>query len=92
MICPITNTVMKHPSIVIECGHTFEKGPIEEWVRNKQRCPLCSTETQTSSLRPNYQLEQIIDEYLKTKKIERENNEKTKMGKVEETQEPQTEG
>lgn len=60
MICPITNCLMQHPYIVIECGHTFEKEQIFKWVEAHHRCPLCNSETKIQSLRPNYQLEQVI--------------------------------
>lgn len=62
---------MKFPVIIIQCGHTFEKQPIERWVQAKQHCPLCNVKTSQQDLKPNYQLQQVIAQYLNTKKQEK---------------------
>lgn len=63
MTCPITNCIMVDPVIVIDCGHTFERKPIEEWVGKNKNCPLCKAPTDIKSLKPNFQLRQVITEY-----------------------------
>lgn len=68
MTCPITNCIMRKPVIIIQCGHTFEKEQIYKWVDKNRHCPLCNVATGLESLKPNYQLEQVIEEYLLRKK------------------------
>lgn len=59
---------MTNPYFVTECGHTFEKRDIEDWINKKGCCPLCKTKTEIGSLRPNYQLKEVISHYQSTNK------------------------
>lgn len=59
---------MTDPVIIPECGHNFEKKDIIEYISKNGKCPLCRTQTTIESLRPNFQLKSIIDQYEKSKK------------------------
>ena len=44
---------MKNP-YVLDCGHSFDKEGIEEWMKKSNKCPLCRKNI--TSISPNYQL------------------------------------
>ena len=50
-------TIMEEPSVT-NCGHTFEKKAIEDWLKKDNKCPVCKVEI-TSTV-PNYTLRAII--------------------------------
>jgi hypothetical protein len=44
--CPICFIVLKSETIVkTNCGHVFHQSCIDEWLQNRQTCPLCRTVT-----------------------------------------------
>jgi len=48
---------MEEP-FVTNCGHTFEKKAIEDWLKNNKECPVCKVEI--NSTVSNYTLKAII--------------------------------
>ena len=63
-LCPITSELMKDPVIDRE-GHTFERVPIEEWVKNHHSCPVSRARLELDDLSPNRALRDAIEEFTK---------------------------
>lgn len=75
MLCPITQCMlilnielMNEPMTISQCGHTFQKKTLCEYLAKKSECPLCRVVTNSGSLVPNYQLKNVIDHYKMTRK------------------------
>jgi hypothetical protein len=63
-LCAITSQVMKDP-VSLEDGHSYERGPIEEWLKDHNTSPKTNKELTSKELKPNYSLRQAIEEYQK---------------------------
>ncbi len=49
---------MENP-MVLNCGHSFDKKSINEWLNKKNVCPICNKTIE--GMRPNYQLKDVIE-------------------------------
>ena len=63
MFCPISGSLMKHPWVLAECGHSFERKQIVGWLSKQNNCPLCNTKADIKNMKPNFQLKQVIRAY-----------------------------
>jgi len=61
-LCPITQNIMKDP-VSLQCGHSFDKEALENWLRMKNVCPTCRKEI-TVAPTVNWSLKSLIDRYL----------------------------
>eukprot|EP00667_Euglena_gracilis_P000721 EG_transcript_721 len=43
MMCPLTGELMEEPTLVLVCGHYFERQPLLQQLALDPRCPLCRT-------------------------------------------------
>lgn len=55
----------------LDCGHDFCGECIEEWLEKIKKCPLCNKKTRILS-NPNYIVKSVIDLYIKSNDIKRE--------------------
>lgn len=60
-ICPITQNIMKIP-VSLQCGHTFDKEPLEQWFQNQLICPTCRADVQPN-VSINWSLKQLIEKF-----------------------------
>lgn len=61
--CPLSGKVMEDP-VAITCGHSFERGAIQEHFRRGDRsCPECQKELSSLDLTPNISLKSTIQEW-----------------------------
>lgn len=56
-LCPITMEILEEP-LVSNCGHTFEKSAINDWMKKNKNCPVCKTEIKKTV--PNFALKAIV--------------------------------
>jgi len=56
---------MKSPYISKNCGHSFEKDMIEEWLYSHNKCPICKKEMIIEDLRVNFELKNIMEATFK---------------------------
>jgi SUMO ligase MMS21 Smc5/6 complex component len=61
MYCPISLNLMEHPTIIRDCGHTFEKDIITSILLVQKRCPLCGKEAKVEQLCCDTDLKQTIE-------------------------------
>lgn len=59
-LCPISKEFMRDPYILTNCGHSFEKKNIYQWLQRKGVCPLCNRKAEVSDLIPNFQLKNVM--------------------------------
>ena len=62
-LCPITGEIMRDP-VMDRDGHTFERGAIEQWVRDHHNCPISRAPLELADLAPNRVLRDLIEEFL----------------------------
>ena len=60
LICPISHCIMSNP-VTLECGHTFDKANITNWMSKSMACPECRNVISSTHLTTNWNLKQIID-------------------------------
>jgi len=53
--------MMKDPYIITNCGHSYEKRNIRDWLERKDFCPLCHRKAKLDNLIPNYSLKGILE-------------------------------
>ena len=58
---------MEEPMTIPECGHSFEKKAIADWLKKYPTCPMCRKGTNPDHLVPNYQLKNVIEQYKANK-------------------------
>ncbi|KAG0448264.1 hypothetical protein HPP92_027901 [Vanilla planifolia] len=62
-LCPLSSSIMRDP-VVLSSGQTFERGYIQEWLRNGNRtCPKSDQVLSNTNLIPNHLLRHIISEW-----------------------------
>lgn len=69
-LCPISGEFMNDPYVLSNCGHSFEKRNIYQWLQRKQICPICNRKTSIENLIPNFHLRSVLQkkkEQLKAK-------------------------
>lgn len=59
LCCPITFDPMKDP-VITQCGHTFERTSLEEYMTKKNICPICRT-VLNKDVYPNIAVKSLID-------------------------------
>lgn len=63
--CPISLECMKDPVIMHNTAQTYERAPIEQWLRqHPQRCPLTGPFRGQAKLVPNYALKGAIEGWI----------------------------
>ncbi|CAF4591867.1 unnamed protein product [Didymodactylos carnosus] len=67
LTCPITFDLFRDP-VVAEDGHTYEREAIINWIREKGTSPITREPLTTESLRPNYTVKKVVDEFKATKR------------------------
>ena len=58
-LCPITNELMRDPVTTAD-GHTFERAPIERWLRTHDTSPMTGAPLAHKQLAPAIALRQLI--------------------------------
>lgn len=59
--CPITGSVMTDPVIVVDTGHTYERGAIQTWFSKRSTCPVSGVRCPHKRLMPNWALRTAIE-------------------------------
>lgn len=59
--CPITQALLVDARMCPQCGNSFSKQSIEEWLARRTSCPLCRAPLVSSQLLPNLQLQQVAE-------------------------------
>jgi len=84
-LCPITKEVMSQPVILVADGTTYEESALKVWLKEHNTSPLTGLELHTKEMKPNYNLRQAIENYLKYvnehKEIKRAFEEQLKIAK-----------
>ena len=65
-LCPISQDIMEDP-VMTKYGHTYERSEIEKWIDKYHNDPLTKKPLEKSDLFPNYNMKNLIEEYLKLK-------------------------
>lgn len=52
--------LMKDPVFSRNCGHTFDRTAIEDWLKKSDSCPLCKVPLTKNDLIQNYNLKNIV--------------------------------
>ena len=65
-LCPISQDIMEDP-VMTKYGHTYERSVIEKWIDKYHYDPLTKKPLEKSDLFPNYNMKNLIEEYLKLK-------------------------
>ncbi len=60
---PISKQIFLDP-IITECGHSFEKGSIEQWCEQNEACPICQQPISKNQIRENLLIKHIVDELI----------------------------
>ncbi|XP_074507531.1 E3 ubiquitin-protein ligase TRIM39-like [Sebastes fasciatus] len=65
LCCPVCRDVFRHP-VILPCSHSFCKGCLNSWWREKQtrECPICKTISSTSKLPLNRVLKNLCEAFL----------------------------
>lgn len=53
--------LLRDPVFIKNCGHTFDREAIEEWVKQIDRCPLCKIPFSQKDLLPNNNLKSLVE-------------------------------
>ena len=61
--CPITYELFRDPVIGTD-GHTYERENITVWIQNHATSPITREPMQVSSLRPNYIVKKMVDDFI----------------------------
>lgn len=67
--CPITNEIMKDP-VLTQCGNTYEREAIEEWLNTKCEEPLTRKFLTKDMLVPNRALKEMYEKYISKQSID----------------------
>ncbi len=59
-ICPISMNIMTVP-VVLECGHTFDKDSLENWLNVNMVCPTCRKPVHQDKININWTLKSLIE-------------------------------
>ena len=61
--CPISNTLLVDPVILLEDGYSYERNHIQEWLANKGTSPITLEKISNKTLTPNDQLKAEIEKF-----------------------------
>ena len=64
--CHICKEFLSAPMLT-SCSHTFCSLCIRRQLNESKKCPTCRTEIQTSSLRKNTTIEELVENYVKNR-------------------------
>ena len=67
--CPIGYNLIKYP-VIDEFGYTYDKNNIDEWLKQKNICPLNNKPYINSKLVPNRALKESIDKFIEENNLE----------------------
>lgn len=65
-LCPITLEIMSDPVIAAD-GHTYERGPMEDWLKSHDTSPTTNAALSHIFLIPNHSIRGLIMEYIDDK-------------------------
>ena len=60
-LCPISQSIMQNP-VSLQCGHTFDRVGLENWLKINKVCPTCRKNI-SESLSVNWSLKSLIEKY-----------------------------
>ncbi|KAG2488942.1 hypothetical protein HYH03_012561 [Edaphochlamys debaryana] len=69
--CPWTGELMLNPVVTAD-GYTFERGPIEDWLRESRTNPCTGTPLPSRDVRPNLALRSSLDDWLRANRLTEE--------------------
>lgn len=61
--CPISMDIMTDP-VIVQCGHTFDKESLENWLRSNSVCPTCRVNVNRNEISTNFSLKSMIENSL----------------------------
>ena len=69
LYCPICSELMFDPVVLTPCGHSFDRGCVENWFKTKsyRSCPSCREIVQ--NIFPNITLKNLVHEHAKNNNI-----------------------
>ena len=62
LCCPITQELLEEP-VLLDDGHTYERAPIEQWLKNKTTSPVTGEELSSTKVTPNYMARTLAQEW-----------------------------
>jgi hypothetical protein len=62
-LCPITQSIMNVPVILVESGHTYEKDAIEQWLKDHDTDPTTGQKLTAKTLVVNYAIKKNIADW-----------------------------
>lgn len=57
--CPISLSIMTDP-VVLECGHTFDRDSLMEWLKTSNGCPTCRKVVNSHKITTNFSMKSMI--------------------------------
>lgn len=60
--CPISMMIMDDP-IILECGHTFDRDGLNQWLEHNDDCPTCRSYVNRNKITTNYSLKSMIENF-----------------------------
>jgi len=63
LICPLSFELLEDP-VTTPSGHTYSRCAIEDWITQKGTCPVTNRPLCSRQLRTNYDLQNILHQYL----------------------------
>ncbi|KDE03364.1 hypothetical protein MVLG_06169, partial [Microbotryum lychnidis-dioicae p1A1 Lamole] len=65
--CPICSELFVGPVILTTCCHTFCSSCLRQSLSERRKCPQCAMETDTSRLRKNQRIEEVVQAWQKAR-------------------------
>ncbi|SCZ97042.1 BZ3500_MvSof-1268-A1-R1_Chr4-2g06950 [Microbotryum saponariae] len=65
--CPICSELFVGPVILTTCCHTFCSRCLRQSLSERRKCPQCAMETDTSRLRKNQRIEEVVQAWQKAR-------------------------
>ncbi|KAG2488937.1 hypothetical protein HYH03_012558 [Edaphochlamys debaryana] len=69
--CPWTGELLLNPVVTAD-GYTFERGPIEDWLRENRISPCTGAPLPSRDVRPNLALRSSLDDWLRANRLTEE--------------------
>ncbi|SCV69540.1 BQ2448_2560 [Microbotryum intermedium] len=68
--CPICSELFVGPVILTTCYHTFCSRCLRQSLSERRKCPQCAMETDTSRLRKNQRIEEVVQAWQKARCVD----------------------
>ncbi|KAL0480388.1 U-box domain-containing protein [Acrasis kona] len=68
LICPMTGKIFFDPVILVENGHTYERGAIERWLETHNEDPVTGKTLASKELKPNPDMKSSVSVFLNSVK------------------------